>query len=71
MMLSSSFQSTDYIANGSALWFIILAILSIMLLLYTFWRKKDLKLLALFLFLSSIAFAFEYIVFILLQSYSY
>ncbi|MDF2964261.1 MAG: hypothetical protein K0S39_5996 [Paenibacillus sp.] len=56
---------------GNTIWFILLAGLSLLLIAFTFWKKKDFKLLALFLGLGAIAGYFENVICIWLQSYEY
>jgi hypothetical protein len=71
MLLPKTLQLREHFLMGNAIWFIILAVLSVLLLIYTFWRKKDLKLVALYLGLSAIAGFLEDVIFIWLQSYEY
>lgn len=54
-----------------AIWYIILAMLCIVLIAYTIWKKRDIKLLLLLLFMTGIASYFENIVFLYFQSYEY
>jgi hypothetical protein len=56
---------------GNAIWFIILAVLSLLLIVFTFWRKRDLKLLALYLGLGAFAGYLENVICIWFQSYEY
>ncbi|WP_218094150.1 hypothetical protein [Paenibacillus solanacearum] len=56
---------------ATAFWFIILAILSILLLAYTFWRKKDLKLVAFYLFMTTLAYMLDFVIFLCFRSYEY
>ncbi len=56
---------------GNAIWFIILAVLSLLLIVFIFWRKRDLKLLALYLGLGAIAGYLENVICIWFQSYEY
>lgn len=57
--------------SGNAVWLLLLGGLSLILFAYTFWRKGDLKLLALYLGLGAIAGYFENVVCIWLESYEY
>ncbi|MCR2805468.1 hypothetical protein [Paenibacillus soyae] len=61
----------ENILTGNALWFLLLGGLSLLLIAYTFWRKRDPKLLALYLGLGAIAGYFENVVCIWLESYEY
>jgi hypothetical protein len=71
MLLSRVRHLGDYIHVASAGWFLILAVLSLLLKIFVFWKKKDLKVVALQFCLSGIAGYFEDVVFIWLQSYHY
>ncbi|KRF03368.1 hypothetical protein ASG89_23285 [Paenibacillus sp. Soil766] len=70
-MRSQTLQLRVPILMGNAIWFLILAGLSIILVVYVFWRKKDLKLLALFFGLGAIAGYLENVICIWFQSYEY
>jgi len=56
---------------GNAIWFILLAALSILLLTYTLWKKRDVRLLMLFFGLGAIAGLLEFVIFVWLESYEY
>ncbi|QKS46094.1 hypothetical protein HUB94_17885 [Paenibacillus cellulosilyticus] len=57
--------------KANAVWFIGLAVLSIMIIFYTLWKKKDLKLLVLFLGLDALGAFFENVVYLGLNAYEY
>jgi hypothetical protein len=71
MQLSKVLQLGDHIHMASAIWFLILAVLSLFLKIYTIWREKNPKVLALQFCMSGISGYFESVVFIWLQSYHY
>jgi hypothetical protein len=71
MLLPQALQLREHIRMADAVWFLILAALSVLLLIYTFWRKRDLKLVALYSFLNTISVIFELVIFVFLQSYAY
>ncbi|CAN7669760.1 hypothetical protein LJR153_005261 [Paenibacillus sp. LjRoot153] len=57
--------------NHNARWFIILAVLSFVLLIIIFWKKRDSKLLALYFFIGSAAACLENVIFVWFPSYEY
>lgn len=69
--LSKIPQLREHILMGNAIWFIIVAVLSILFLIYTYWRKKDLMLVVLHSFLIAISFILDLVIFVFFQSYEY
>ncbi len=70
-MLPQTLQLRVPILMENAIWFMLLAGLSFLLLFYTFWRKRDIKLIVLFLGLGAIAGLLDNVIFIWLDSYEY
>jgi hypothetical protein len=70
-LLPQTLQLKVPIHMENAIWFIILAILSLFLIAYTFYRKKNLKLLPLLLGVSAVASYFENVILHWLHSYEY
>lgn len=70
-MFPQTLQLRVPILMENAIWFMLLVGLSLLLLFYTFWRKRDIKLLVLFLGLGAIAGLLDNVIFIWLQSYEY
>lgn len=64
-------QLREHMLMGNAIWFIIVAVPSVLFLIYIYWRKRDLKLVALHSFLIAISFMFDLVIFVFLQSYEY
>jgi hypothetical protein len=69
--LSQTTMKLKPIFVGNAFWFLGLAVLSVLLVIFTLWRKRDLKLAALYLALGSIASYLEDVIYICFQSYEY
>lgn len=55
----------------SSYWYIALALLSVLVFILALWKKRDQKLVALYLFLGGLTYTFEYFVFVLFNSYIY
>jgi hypothetical protein len=71
LLLPQTLQLKVPIQMGNAIWFLILAVLSLFLIVFSFYRKKDMKLLALFFGLSAIAAYFENVILHWFDSYEY
>jgi hypothetical protein len=71
MQFPKALQLISQIHMESAIWFIALAVLSVLLLVITFWKKKDMKLGALKMSTGGLAAFFENVIFIWLKSYDY
>lgn len=52
-------------------WYLFLAVSSLLLMGYTLWRKRDSTLVALYLFMGGLTYAFEYVILVLFNSYEY
>ncbi|WP_028608556.1 hypothetical protein [Paenibacillus harenae] len=63
MQVPRLLQLRANLLTGNAIWFIIPTVLCVLLLIYTFWKKKDLKLVALFFCLSGMAGFLEIVIF--------
>lgn len=52
-------------------WYILLCFASILLFVYTIWKKKDIKLIAFYFIIAGLTYFLEYIVLVLLEGYTY
>lgn len=71
MLFSDTLQLSERILKGNAIWFIILTVIFVLLLIFTFWKKKDQKLVVLFFCMSGIAGFLENVIFFWLDCYEY
>lgn len=71
LLLPQTLQFKIPIQMENAIWFLILVVLSLVPIAYTFYRKKNSKLLSLFLGLSAIASYFENVILHWFNSYKY
>lgn len=70
-MIQQALQRIGSIFTYNASWFIILAVLSIALFVFVFWKKRNAKLLALYFFVGSLAAYLENVIFVWFPSYEY